>query len=223
MKNEIRIVIADDHPIFRSGLRTEIEKVSGLKIVAEAEDGESALERIQTLQPEIAVLDLKMPNRNGFEVMRAIQEKELPVAVILLTMHKDERIFTAALDKGAKGYVLKDGAVNEIVAAIKAVAAGENFISPSLSTILIKQRGRDISLAEQTPALRHLTAAERRVLCLIAANKTSKEIADELFIAESTVNKHRENICRKLDLHGSHALLNFALEHKSELSDSSRL
>ena len=222
MKNEIRIVIADDHPIFRSGLRTEIEKVSGLKIVAEAEDGESALERIQTLRPDIAVLDLKMPNRHGFEVMRAIQEKKLPVAVIFLTMHKGERIFTAALDKGAKGYVLKDGAVNEIVAAIKAVAAGENFISPSLSTILIKQRSRAISLAEQTPALRHLTAAERRVLCLIAANKTSKEIADELFVAESTVNKHRENICRKLDLHGSHALLNFALEHKSELSDSSR-
>jgi DNA-binding NarL/FixJ family response regulator len=223
MKNEIRIVIADDHPIFRSGLRTEIVKVPGLKIVAEAEDGESALERIQTFRPEIAILDVEMPNRNGFEVMRAIQEKKLPVAVIFLTMHKGERFFTAALDKGAKGYVLKDGAVNEIVAAIKAVAAGENFISPSLSTILIKQRHRAISLAEQTPALRHLTAAERRVLCLIAANKTSKEIADELFVAESTVNKHRENICRKLDLHGSHALLNFALEHKSELSDSSRL
>jgi len=223
MKNEIRIVIADDHPIFRSGLRTEIEKVPGLKIVAEAEDGESALERIQTFRPEIAILDVKMPNRNGFDVMRAIQEKELPVAVIFLTMHKDERIFTAALDNGAKGYVLKDGAVNEIVAAIKAVAAGENFISPSLSTYLVNRRRRDISLAEQTPALRHLTAAERRVLCLIAANKTSKEIADELFIAESTVNKHRENICRKLDLHGSHALLNFALEHKSELSDSHRL
>src|SRR5262245_3437221 len=223
MKNEILIVIADDHPIFRSGLRTEIEKVPGLKIVAEAEDGESALERIQTFRPEIAILDVKMPNRNGFDVMRAIQEKELPVAVIFLTMHKDERIFTAALDNGAKGYVLKDGAVNEIVAAIKAVAAGENFISPSLSTYLVNRRRRDISLAEQTPALRHLTAAERRVLCLIAANKTSKEIADELFIAESTVNKHRENICRKLDLHGSHALLNFALEHKSELSDSHRL
>jgi DNA-binding NarL/FixJ family response regulator len=223
MKNETRIVIADDHPIFRSGLRTEIEKVPGLKIVAEAEDGESALERIQTLQPQIAILDVKMPNRNGFEVMQAIREKKLPVAVILLTMHNDERIFTAALDKGAKGYVLKDGAVNEIVAAIKAVSTGGNFISPSLSTYLINRRHRAISLAEQTPALRHLTAAEWRVLCLIAANKTSKEIADELFIAESTVNKHRENICRKLDLHGSHALLNFALEHKSELSDSSRL
>jgi two-component system response regulator NreC len=223
MKNEIRIVIADDHPIFRSGLRTEIEKVPGLKIVAEAEDGESALERIQTFQPEIAILDVKMPNRNGFEVMQAIQEKKLPVAVILLTMHKDERIFTAALDKGAKGYVLKDGAVIEIVAAIKSVAAGENFISPSLSTYLVNRRHRAISLAEQTPSLRHLTAAEWRVLCLIAANRTSKEIADELFIAESTVNKHRENICRKLDLHGCHALLNFALEHKSELSDSSRL
>jgi DNA-binding NarL/FixJ family response regulator len=149
--------------------------------------------------------------------MRAIQEKKLPVAVIFLTMYKDERFLNAALDRGAKGYVLKDSPVNEIIAAIKAVAAGENFISPALSTFLVNQRKRAISLAERMPGLRDLTATESRVLRSIAAKKTSKEIADELHIAESTVNKHRENICRKLDLHGKHSLLDFALEHKSEL------
>ena len=217
MKNEIQIVIADDHPIFRSGLRNVIEKDPRLNIVAEAEDGEAALRQIQTFKPEVAILDLEMPGKDGIEVIRAIQEKKLPAAVIVLTMHKDERFLNAALDNGAKGYVLKDSAVNEIIAAIKAVAAGENFISPALSTYLVSQRKRAISLAEQKPSLRDLTATELRVLRLIAANKTSKEIADELCVSEHTVNKHRENICRKLDLHGSHALLNFALGHRSEL------
>ena len=102
MKPEIRIVIADDHPIFRRGLRSVIETDQKLKIVAEAEDGEAALEQIQTLQPEIAILDMEMPNRDGFEVMQEIQEKKLPVAVIFLTMHKDERFFNAALDRGSQ-------------------------------------------------------------------------------------------------------------------------
>lgn len=218
MKPEIRIVIADDHPIFRRGLRSVIETDPRLKVVAEAEDGEVALEQIQTLQPEIALLDMEMPNKGGFEVLRAIQEKKLPVAVIFLTMHKDERFFNAALNLGVKGYVLKDSAVNDAIASIKAVAAGENFISPQLSTYLVSRRGRAASLAEQKPGLNNLTAAERQVLRLIAANKTSKEIGDELCISIRTVEKHRANISEKLELHGSHVLLSFALEHKSELS-----
>ncbi len=218
MNNEIRIVIADDHPIFRSGLRVEIEKVSGLKIIAEAEDGEAALDQIQSLKPEVAILDVKMPQMNGFEVLQAIQAKKLPVAVIILTVHKDERFLNAALDKGAKGYVLKESATTEIIAAIKAVAAGENFISPALSTFLVNQRNRAVSLAEKKPSLRDLTPTELRVLHLIADKKTSKEIADEMFISENTVKKHRENLCRKLNLHGQHALHDFAIEHKSELS-----
>lgn len=218
MKAEIRIVIADDHPIFRRGLRSVIESDPRLKIIAEAEDGEVALEQIQALRPEIALLDMEMPNKSGFEVIRAIQQKKLTVAVIFLTMHKDERFFNAALDMGVKGYVLKDSAVNDIVASIKAVASGENFISPQLSTYLVSRRGRVASLTEQKPGLNNLTAAERQVLRLIATNKTSKEIADELCISIRTVEKHRANISEKLELHGSHVLLSFALEHKSELS-----
>jgi len=218
MKTEIRIVIADDHPIFRRGLRSVIETDAKLKIVAEAGDGEIALEQIQALQPEIALLDMEMPNKGGFEVMRAIQEKKLAVAVIFLTMHKDERIFNAALDRGAKGYVLKDSAANDIIASIKMVAAGQNFISPQLSTYLLNRRARAASLAEQKPSLTDLTPTERQVLRLIATNKTSKEIAEELYISVRTVEKHRANISEKLELHGSHVLLSFALEHKSELS-----
>jgi DNA-binding NarL/FixJ family response regulator len=218
MKHEIRIVIADDHPIFRRGLRTVIETDAKLKIVAEAEDGEAALAQLLTCQPDIAILDLEMPGKDGIEVLRAAQEKKLPVAVIVLTMHKDEKFFTAALDRDAKGYVLKDSAVNDILSAIHIVAAGQNFISPSLSTFLINQRKRALALAEQHPNLPRLTAREHDVLRLIAAHKTSKQIAHELFTAESTVKKHRENICKKLDLHGSHALLDYALDHKTELT-----
>lgn len=215
---EIRIVIADDHPIFRKGLRSTIESDPKLKIVAEAEDGKQALELIQTLKPDIAILDMEMPNKSGFEVIQEVREKNLLVAVIFLTMHKDERFFNAALDCGAKGYVVKDSAVNDIIASIKAVAFGQNFISPQLSTYLLNRRSKAASLKEQKPGLNNLTPTERQVLRLIAASKTSKEIAEGLCISARTVEKHRANISEKLELHGSHALLNFALGHKSELS-----
>jgi len=216
--SEIRIVIADDHPIFRKGLRGTIETDPELKIVAEAEDGEQALELIQTHKPEIAILDLEMPHKDGFEVIQEIQEKKLPVLVFFLTMYKDERFFNTAMNRGAKGYVLKESAVNDIITAIKSVASGQHFISPLLSTYLLNRQQRAASLAVQKPGLSSLTPAEREVLRLIAANKTSKQIAGELFIALRTVEKHRANISEKLELRGSHALLDFALEHKSELS-----
>ncbi|SRR6266404_456223 len=218
MSTEVRIVIADDHPIFRKGLLSVIQADPRRKIVAEAEDGEMALEQIQTLQPDVAILDLEMPNKGGLEVMQTIQEKKLPVAVIFLTAHKDERFFNAAMDRGAKGYVLKDSAVNDIVASIRAVASGQYFISPEISSYLLNRRARQERLREQRPGLECLTATERQVLRLVAANKTSKEIADELYISPRTVDKHRANISEKLELHGSHALLNFALKHESELS-----
>ncbi len=151
MSTEVRIVIADDHPIFRKGLLSVIQADPRRKIVAEAEDGEMALEQIQTLQPDVAILDLEMPNKGGLEVMQTIQEKKLPVAVIFLTAHKDERFFNAAMDRGAKGYVLKDSAVNDIVASIRAVASGQYFISPEISSYLLNRRARQERLREQRP------------------------------------------------------------------------
>lgn len=218
MQAEIRVLIADDHPVFRKGLLSVIATDPKLRIVAEAEDGAAALEQIQTFQPNVAILDLEMPNKGGLEVMQTIQEKKLPVAVVFLTAHKDERFFNAAMDRGAKGYVLKDSAVNDIIASIRAVASGQHFISPEISSYLLNRRAREDRLREQKPGLESLTPTERQVLRLIAANKTSKEIADELFISPRTVDKHRANISEKLDLHGSHALLSFALKHESELS-----
>lgn len=215
MKPEIKVVIADDHPIFRRGLCQIIESDPSIKVVAEADDGEAALVAVQEHVPQVAVIDVDMPNRDGFDVMQTIRAKRLPVAVIFLTMHKDERIFNKALDLGVTGYVLKDSAITEIVAGIKAVAAGQNYVSPALSTSLLKRATR--ATTPPPPGLDNLTPTERRVLKLIAEYKTSKEIATELFISIRTVEHHRANISTKLELKGSHALLKFALDHHDRL------
>ncbi|MDQ4120236.1 MAG: response regulator transcription factor [Acidobacteriota bacterium] len=215
---KIRVILADDHPIFRQGLMQVVGRNAEVEIVGEAEDGAAALDLIEQLQPQVAVLDIDMPKKNGFAVAQTAREQKLPTNLIFLTMYKEEDAFNRALDLGVKGYVLKDSAVTEIVAAIKAAAAGQHYISPIISTFLINRSSRIQNFIEQTPGLASLTQSERRLLKLIAANKTTKEIADELFISPRTVDNHRANICQKLNLKGSHALLKFAFDHKSELT-----
>jgi len=216
MKAEIRIMIADDHPIFRQGLRQVIETDPGLKIVAEADDGETTLERLPQSGAEILVLDVDMPNKDGFEVVKDIRSQRLPVGVIFLTMHKDERFFNAALDLGVKGYVLKDSAVSEIIGSIRAVAGGKEYVSPALTSFLLNRGRRATALAAEQPGLAQLTPTERRVLKLIAEYKTSKEVAEELCLSPRTIEHHRANICEKLAIKGTHALLKFAVAHQSE-------
>ena len=218
MADDLTVMIADDHPIFRRGLREVIEGDGGLSVVGEAADGEAALRLAEERRPAVAVLDIDMPRLSGFELVAEFARRHLPVAVVFLSMHKDESMFNEALRLGVRGYVLKESAATDIVAGIRAVAAGQHFISPALSTYLVKRGERQSDLARELPGLGALTPAERRVLKLIADNKTSREIAAELFVSHRTVENHRTNICQKLRLHGSHSLLKFALEHKSELS-----
>ena len=218
MKPEIRVVIADDHPVYRRGLGVVIAADPALKIVAEAEDGDAALARVREEEPDVAVLDVDMPHKGGFEVVREMRPLNLRTAVIFLTMYKDEGLFNTAMDLDVKGYILKDSAVADIVAGIKAVAAGQNYISSPLATYLVNRGRRRTALVEHKPSLNDLTPAERRVLRLTAENKTSREIAAELFISPRTVERHRLNIAAKLDLHGSNALIRFALENKHQLS-----
>jgi DNA-binding NarL/FixJ family response regulator len=217
MKSEIRILIADDHPVFRRGLRQIIEAEAGLKVVAEAEDGVAALALLRQEKPDIALLDIHMPGGGGFDLLRALRAERLAVEVIFLTMFNDESMFNTAMDMGARGYVLKESAVSDITGSIRAVAAGRAYISPALSEFLLNRSARALELARQHPGLNDLTPTERRILRFIADYKTSKEIAEQLHIHYRTVDNHRSNICQKLGLHGSNALLKFALENKSKI------
>ncbi len=209
--------MADDHPIVRQGLRRMIETDSLLNIVAEADDGDEALKLIAEHQPDVAVLDIDMPKKDGFAVVRELQKIKSRVETIFLTMHSEEELFQAAMDLGVKGYILKDGAVSDIILAIKTVADGRPFISPALSALLLQRRRRMEELEREQPGLHLLTPTEKRILKLIAEDKSSKEIGEELFISYRTVETHRANICRKLNLQGSLSLLKFAIAHKSEL------
>ena len=217
--DEITIIIADDHPIVRAGLRQTIEEDKRLRVVAEASNGQEAIEAIERHFPQVTVLDVDMPVMNGFDVARTIRERKLSTEIIFLTMHRDEDLFNEAIDLGAKGFVLKDSALTDIIECIKTVAASEHYASHALTSFLINRSRRAIGLAEKKPTINDLTPTERLVLKLIAENLTTKEIGEHLCVSPRTVEKHRENICQKLDLQGSHSLLKFAIQHKSELTN----
>jgi DNA-binding NarL/FixJ family response regulator len=217
-QNELSIVIADDHPVFRHGLRDIIESEPGFKVLGEAGDGEQALEMVGKLRPAIAILDVAMPKLDGLAVARKLAAAGPAVGVILVTMYREQKLFTEALDAGVKGYVLKDSAATDIISCIKAVADGQNYASPELTTYLVSRLRQGETAALPRSDLAGLTTTELRILSLLADYKTSKEIAQDLFISPRTVDTHRNHICQKLDIHGSHALMKFALGHKDLLS-----
>ena len=214
MSEKIKVLIVDDHPLFRQGLRQVVEADSRFDLVAEAGDGETALRSIQDKSPDVAVLDVDLPRLSGLEVARALQGRGLPTRVIILTMYKEEEIFNRALDFGVMGFVLKENAVEDILNSVVAVAAGKHYLSSTISGYLLRRLGRAEELATKKPGLNDLTKAERRILKLIAEKKTSWEIAMELSISQRTVDAHRAHISAKLDLHGNHSHLQFALENR---------
>jgi DNA-binding NarL/FixJ family response regulator len=216
-QTKLRVVIADDHPIFRKGLVLAISAERSIEIIGEAEDGQQALAITEELKPDVVVLDIEMPGLNGLQAAGEMIKRRLPVDIIFLTMYKEEDMFNEAMDLGVKGYVLKESAVSDIVNSIKTVAAGRYFLSPSISDYLVSRSDRARSLLKKKPQLENLTTTERKVLRLISENKTSKEIGEKLNISYRTVENHRSNICNKLEIHGSHSLLKFAIENKTVL------
>jgi DNA-binding NarL/FixJ family response regulator len=218
MADEIRIVVADDHPIVRNGLVQLLRTVEHFAVVGEAADGAAALAALQRLRPDVAVLDVDMPPPDGLATARAAVEQNLPVALIFLTMYQNESLLNTALRLGVKGYVLKNSATEDIIEAIQAVAAGDEFVSPAMTKYLVRRSRRAAVLAEQTPTLQDLTLAERKILKLVGEYHTSQQIADLLCVSVRTVDNHRTHIAGKLNLHGKNALLRFALQHKKELS-----
>ena len=217
MHPKLKLLIVDDHPVFRRGLREIIEEHRSFEIVGEASDGRTALDTMEELRPDIIVLDIDMPRLNGLEMARSLQREKSPVRIVVLTMYKDEDLFNSAMDAGVKAYVLKENAGEEIINALQRVGRGETFVSLSFSHAGDRRKDRVQALLLSKPQIEELTAAERRILKLIAEDRTSKEIADVLQISVKTVENHRLSICHKLNLHGSHSLLKFAFDHKSHL------
>jgi len=217
MDERVKVLIVDDHPLFRKGLWQVIQDDGRFELVGEAATGDAAWQFIQEKKPDVVVLDINLPGLTGLEVASKIYEKKLRTRVIILTMLKEEDLINRALDFGVNGFVLKENAVEDIVNAIATAAEGGHYLSPAVSGFLVRRRNRAEALASHKPGLDDLTKAERRILKLIAEKKTSREIATELFISPRTVEAHRANISEKLDLHGSHSLLQFALENRSAL------
>lgn len=217
MNASVSVVIAEDHPLFRKGLGDAIREESTLRLAGEADNGEKALRLIEQERPDVVLLDIDMPGMSGLQVARAVQEKNLFVATIILTIYREEDMFNEAMDAGVRGYVLKETAVIDLLDAIKTVTMGEYYFSPSISGYLVSRSKRAKELLGHKPMLQSLTPSERRILLLIAQSKTSKDIADVLNISYRTVETHRTNIATKLNLHGPNSILKFALEHKSSL------
>ncbi len=217
MENIKSIIIADDHPIFRNGLKQILLTNDKIKLLGEAGNGEEALNLIVNLKPDVAVLDLDMPALNGLEVLEKLKALKTDTKIIMLTMYKEEKMFNKAFDKGAYAYVLKDSAVEDIIGCVESVSLGNYFISPALSTFLISRSKKQKEFEENFKDINSLTDMERKVLKLISQSKSSKDISNELFVSSRTVDKHRENICNKLDIHGNLGLTKFAIENKSFL------
>ncbi len=220
MKPAVSIVIAEDHPLFRKGLGDALREDTSLTVVGEADTGVEALRLIEELLPDVALLDIDMPGMNGLQVARTVQTRNLYVAVIMLTIYREEDMFNEAMDAGVRGYVLKETAVLDVLDAIKRVTLGDYYFSPTIAGYLVGRSRRAKELLARKPDIQTLSPSERRILRMVAHNLTSKEIADTLHISYRTVETHRTNIAAKLNLHGTHSLLKFALENKSALSDT---
>jgi DNA-binding NarL/FixJ family response regulator len=217
MKPKVTVLLVDDHQLLRHGLRDFIGRDSRFQILGEASDGEEALRQITALKPHIIILDIDMPRLNGLETIKAIRRHHLPVKVIVLTMYKEEDMFNAAMDLGAKAFVLKENAAADVVTALEKAESGESFVSTSMLEAGNRRSNRIRELLLGKPQIEELTPAERRILKLIGEDFTSKEIADSLNLSVRTVDNHRQHICNKLKLHGTHSLLKFAFDNAAYL------
>ena len=217
MPQQISILVVDDHPLLRRGVRDTIAENPRFRIIGEASDGEEAMRLVSSLKPDIAIVDIDMPQLNGLEMLRALRHVSFPVKIVILTMFREEDMLNAALDLGAKAYVVKENAVNDVLAALEKVARGETFLSSMMREAGQRRSDRVQQLLVSKPQIETLTPSERRILKLVGQDYTSKEIANCLNLSVRTVDNHRQNICHKLNLHGTHSLLKFAFDHSAYL------
>jgi DNA-binding NarL/FixJ family response regulator len=207
----IRIVLADDHAVMRSGLRALLQQQDGLQVVGEASDGREAVAQVESLHPDVVVMDLTMPNLNGVEASRQITSKFPDIAVVILSMHSDEGYVLRALKAGARGYLLKESAESDLISAIRAVQQGKAFFSPAVSKVLVQDYVRQLQDRDIEDSYELLTPRERELLQLIAEGKSNKDVANMLNLSVYTVETHRGNIMEKLGLHTVPELILYAV------------
>jgi DNA-binding NarL/FixJ family response regulator len=211
--NKMRLVLADDHTILREGIRALLEDQPDMAVVGEAQDGRQAVQLAHDLRPEIVLMDIGMPLLNGLEATRQIKRDHPEIHVLVLTMHENEEYIHEVLAAGASGYILKQAAAGELVAAIRAVQRGDAALSPAITRVVIQDYLRS-ETAQPVTASNELTAREREVLQLIAEGHTSKEIAELLCLSVKTVQAHRTSLMQKLDLHDRGDLIKYAIQKK---------
>jgi two-component system response regulator NreC len=209
--SNIQILLVDDHEIVRSGLRMMLLAEDDLEIVGEVNSGEEALQAVKDLNPDVVLMDVAMPGIGGIEATRKIKAANADTAVLALTMHEDEQYFFEMLNAGASGYIPKRAAPDDLVSAIRVVSQGNVFLYPTLAKLLVKDF-LDRAESGSTPMAEELTPREREVLTYIAEGYTNREIAENLVISVKTVDRHRENIMQKLNLHNRVELVKYAIE-----------
>ncbi len=208
---KIRVLLADDHTLMRRGLRLIVEQQADLVVVGEAEDGRQAASLSASLKPDVAVLDIGMPNLNGIEAAKQITDGESGAAVVILSMHADETYILRALRAGARGYLLKDSAESDLVRAIRSVAEGKSFFSPVVSKVLLEDYVKKLQRTGSEDSYDLLTPREREILQLVAEGKSNKEVANLLHLSVYTVETHRANIMEKLNLKSVPELILYAV------------
>jgi DNA-binding NarL/FixJ family response regulator len=204
----IRILLADDHPIFREGVRSLLDSQPGVEVVAEVEDGAGAVEAARTQKPDVVVIDVSMPGMNGLDATLRIIAEEPDTKVLCLSMHSDRRFVDAALRSGARGYLLKECALEELATAIQAVVAGQIYVSPRLADTVLAGYRAD---GGERSALDLLTPREREVLQLLAEGHSAQDIASRLYVSVKTVGTHREHLMQKVKTRSLAGLTKFAI------------
>ena len=210
----MRVLLADDHSIVRRGLRSLIESEPDMQVVAEASDGLEALRLCDEHQPDAIILDVAMPKMNGIEVAERVQKLSRSPRVLILSMHADESYIIRALAAGARAYLLKDATDEDLIPALRAVAAGKPFFSPSVTGVLIEDYVRQLQARGLTDSYHLLTDREREVLQLLAEGRSNKEVAALLDLGVSTVETHRANLMQKLNLHNTAEIVLYAVRKR---------
>jgi two-component system, NarL family, response regulator NreC len=210
-EKKIRILLADDHTVVRRGLRLLLERQPEFSVVAEASNGNQAVEAATTVQPDVVVLDIAMPNLNGIEAAQRILSAVPNASIVILSMHSDEGYVLRALKAGAKAYLLKDSAEGDLIEAIKSVTRGKTFFSAEITKMLAEDYVREIRTRGAEDSYELLTPREREILQLLAEGKSNKDIATLLNLSLYTVETHRRNLQDKLNLHSFAELILYAV------------